>query len=198
MQKLKTKIPVRSYTGEKWKTNRTNKKYLSIDFDNRCAYCDDLDKYNGGYNTYQVEHFAPKEKFPSLRYTYDNLLYACPYCNRFKSNKWPSDNPNINVVGNVGFLDPCCKEYYEHLYRDDDGSIRYNSELGKYIYEELNLGLKRHRLLFRQVELNELIKKTQAKIIFLEKQGKDVSELKDILLPLLEEYVLCTNGVNEE
>ena len=40
---LKKEVPVRSYTGEKWRTNATNKKYLAIDFNHRCAYCDDLD-----------------------------------------------------------------------------------------------------------------------------------------------------------
>lgn len=41
MLRIKDKVPVRSYSGEKWKTNRTNKKYLALDFEHRCAYCDD-------------------------------------------------------------------------------------------------------------------------------------------------------------
>ena len=72
MLRIKGKVPVRSYSGEKWKTNRTNKKYLALDFEHRCAYCDDWDKYNGGMRSYHVEHFAPKEKFPELKFTYDN------------------------------------------------------------------------------------------------------------------------------
>ena len=81
---LREKRPIRSYHGEVFRTNRTNKKHLSADFGHRCAYCDDLDEYGGGYRAYHVEHFAPKEKFPELRYDYDNLLYACPWCNRAK------------------------------------------------------------------------------------------------------------------
>lgn len=71
---LREKRPIRSYHGEVFRTNRTNKKHLSADFGHRCAYCDDLDEYGGGYRAYHVEHFAPKEKFPELRYDYDNLL----------------------------------------------------------------------------------------------------------------------------
>lgn len=81
-----------------------NKKHLSADFGHRCAYCDDLDEYGGGYRAYHVEHFAPKEKFPELRYDYDNLLYACPWCNRAKWDIWPSDNSKINVVDSEGLL----------------------------------------------------------------------------------------------
>lgn len=32
---LKKEIPIRSYTGEKWTTNTTNKKHLAIDFKHR-------------------------------------------------------------------------------------------------------------------------------------------------------------------
>ena len=120
MLRIKAKIPVRSYSGDKWKTNKTNKKYLAQDFDHRCAYCDDWDKYNGGMRSYHVEHFAPKEKFPDLEYTYDNLLYACPYCNEAKSDKWPSDKAEISVVGDKGFVDPCTAEYYAYIYRNED------------------------------------------------------------------------------
>ena len=81
---LREKKPIRSYHGEQFRTNPTNKKHLAEDFGHRCAYCDDLDTYGGGYRAYHVEHFAPKEKFPALRFDYDNLLYACPWCNRAK------------------------------------------------------------------------------------------------------------------
>ncbi len=112
---LKKEVPVRSYTGEKWITNKTNKKYLAIDFKHRCAYCDDLDNINNGQSSYAVEHFAPKAKFPELEFTYDNLLYACRFCNSSKGDDWPSDSPTKNVVGECGYIDPCNNEYFEHL-----------------------------------------------------------------------------------
>lgn len=64
---VKQKNPQRSYTGIMWRTNRENKKRLINDFEHRCAYCDDLDKYGGGSKVYHVEHFAPKEKFEPVK-----------------------------------------------------------------------------------------------------------------------------------
>lgn len=194
MLRIKEKIPVRSYSGEQWKTNRTNKKHLAEDFDHRCAYCDDLDKYNGGERSYHVEHFAPKEKFPALKFTYDNLLYACPYCNEAKSDKWPSDKAEVSVVNDKGFIDPCTEEYYEYIYRNEDGSIGYNGKLGKYIYEELNLYLKRHQVNYNLVRINARIDKLDNLIHEKSEKGEPVEQLKEIQYILLKEF---RSGVNE-
>ncbi|OPA02100.1 hypothetical protein BHL27_07060 [Bacillus cereus] len=140
--------PVRSYSGEKWFTNSSNKKRLAEDFKNKCGYCGDFDVYSGGYNVYHVEHFAPKEKFKELEFTYDNLLYSCPYCNLAKSNKWIGKTATESIVGDKGFVDPCTEEYDLHLGRDEEGSIIYKTSLGQYIYMELKLYLKRHKILY--------------------------------------------------
>ena len=180
MKQIKRERPVRSYSGEKWTTNPTNKKHLAEDFSHRCAYCDDLDRFNGEYRAYHVEHFAPKEKFPALEFEYTNLLYACPYCNGAKSDKWPSSDPKVNVVGNKGFLDPCEDEYYKNLHRNDDGSIGYDTQLGEYIYSELNLGLIRHKFIYLQTELDEYLQLLDEKIREMENEGKDTTILQQI------------------
>lgn len=197
MLRIKAKVPVRSYSGEKWKTNKTNKKYLAQDFNHRCAYCDDLDRYNGGMRSYHVEHFAPKEKFPALKYTYDNLLYACPYCNEAKSDKWPSDSPEISVVGDKGFIDPCTEEYYKYIYRNEDGSIGYNGKLGKYIYNELNLYLKRHQVNYNLVSINERIKELRDIIRREKEEGKAVDQLEELQSMLLEEFWIDVNELEQ-
>lgn len=161
MEAIKSKKPVRSYSGEKWFTNSSNKQRLVIDFDHKCAYCDDYDKYSGGYNSYHVEHFAPKEKFKELQYTYDNLLYCCPYCNLSKSDKWVSNKVNESVIGDRGFIDPCNEEYYEHLKREKSGNIIYTTPLGKFMYEELKLYLRRHSIIYNLERLR--MKKTLIK-----------------------------------
>jgi len=180
MKQIKKERPVRSYSGEKWKTNKTNKEYLAKDFNHRCAYCDDFDLFNGEFRAYHVEHFAPKEKFPSLKYEYSNLLYACPYCNGAKSDKWPSSDPKINVVENKGFLDPCKDEYYENLHRNDDGSIGYDTPLGEYIFKELNLGLKRHKYIYIQTELDDYLHLLEDRIECIKMNGGDTDELQKI------------------
>ena len=186
---LKKEVPVRSYTGEKWRTNATNKKYLAIDFNHRCAYCDDLDDIYTDQALYAVEHFAPKSKFPQLKYTYDNLLYACRFCNASKSDDWPSNSPTVNIVGECGYIDPCTEEYYKHLDRDDKtGRIFYKTELGKYMYNHLKLYLKRHSIIYmieklieKRTELKESIDKDK-------KRGIDVSIKEKALFVLDDEF----------
>ena len=177
---IKYEKPIRLYSGEMWKTNKSNKQRLAIDFKHRCAYCDDLDKHGGGYNSYHVEHFAPKEKFSNLEFTYDNLLYSCPFCNLSKSNKWISEDHSISVVNNKGFLDPCEDEYYIHLKRGKNGNIVYTTELGKYIYEELKLYLKRHEVIFNLERISNKIKEVEMKI-----NEKDVNKQKKEILEVL-------------
>lgn len=180
MKRIKNKKPIRSYTGEIWRTNSSNKKRLVIDFECKCAYCDDYDKYSGGYNAYHVEHFAPKEKFKSLEFTYDNLLYSCSYCNISKSNKWVGSTVKENIVGSKGFVDPCTDEYYEHLYRNEKGEIQYSTKIGEYMYYELKLYLKRHRILHNLEKIR--IRKNMIKETIDKKQkcNEDTTILEDL------------------
>ena len=178
---LKKEIPVRSYSGEAWKTNRTNKKYLAKDFKNRCAYCDDLDKIYGGYKTYHVEHFAPKEKFPKLEFTYENLLYACPYCNESKNDDWPSTSPTKNIVGECGYIYPCTKEYQNHLDRRETGEIYYKTPLGHYMYDNLKLYLKRHSIIYMIDKLQNKIKELETSINKDKNAGIDSQKKKELL-----------------
>ena len=162
---LRERIPVRSYHGEAFHTNRTNKRHLSEDFAHRCAYCNDHHAYGGGYRAYQVEHFAPKSKFPDLEYDYDNLLYACPWCNGAKWNIWPSEDAKKNIVGEIGFVDPCTSEYDNHLERLSDGSIKGKTPIGNYMVKTLRLYLKRHAIVYNvdklQAKVNELEKSVE-------------------------------------
>ncbi|MEK4487653.1 HNH endonuclease [Psychrobacillus sp. FSL H8-0484] len=194
MDSLKGKKPIRSLTGEVWRTNKMNKKKLAEDFDNKCAYCDDLDIYSGGYNVYHVEHFAPKDKFKELEFTYENLLYSCPYCNISKSNKWVGSTFKENVVGEQGFVDPCTDEYYIHLGRDEHGNIVYRTLLGQYIYEELKLFLKRHRILCNLEKIRLKKNLLKAKIDEKKYKNEDYVELdefyKDLCVVFCEYYDL--------
>ncbi|VVH65429.1 hypothetical protein BSPLISOX_191 [uncultured Gammaproteobacteria bacterium] len=115
------------------------KQYLKNDFNNRCGYCDDPDLHYGQEISYHIDHFKPKSKFPKLETNYKNLVYSCPYCNRAKSNKWKAKN---------GFIDPCSQEYDENLQRDDKGEIQSITERGEYIFQNLRLYLKRHKLIW--------------------------------------------------
>jgi len=134
------------------------KEDLRNDFYKRCGYCDDLDYYYGGRRIYHIDHFKPHSiaRFTSLKHTYSNLVYSCPFCNIAKSNKWEDYN---------GFIDPCDDEYDEHLKRENDGKITYKtSPQGEFIWKNIKLYLRRHELLWmldkvetQKEKLNELI-----------------------------------------
>lgn len=196
---IKRDIPKRTHTGVFRTTNATNKKYLACDFNHRCAYCDDLDSIGGGYRTYHVEHFAPKEKFPELINTYDNLLFSCPYCNGSKSDDWPSENSNISFVGNAGYIDPCLDEYYVHLDRDEKtGEIIYKTNLGQYMYEHLQLYLKRHSLIFMVDKLKEKRDELNDFITFERTCGRDTTKYDKILHAIDDEFFEYFSLLNQE
>lgn len=186
---LRDGVPKRSRTGQFAKTNKTYKKYLMGDFKHKCAYCGDLDSIGCGSRFYHVEHFAPKEKFPELEFVYDNLLYACPYCNGSKSDKWVSVDPKINIIGNEGFVDPCTESYDLHLDRDSAGRIFAKTEIGKYMIKELSLFLKRHELIYTLEVLRNRAERLRDCIKEDKKKGEDTS-IKEKTLSELNE-VFC-------
>lgn len=138
------------------------KPFIRKDFNKRCGYCDDLDIYHGGKSNYQIDHFKPKKKFPKLEVTYNNLVYSCPFCNRAKWNKWKEN----------GFIDPCTNLYDEHLERCNNGQIKHKSIRGKYIYENLNLQLKRHELLWMIEKIIEQKKELKSYLKSLDTKNK--------------------------
>lgn len=181
MKCVQREKPHHSFTGEKWKTMKTNKKYLKADFHNRCAYCDDSDYYHGGYRNFHVDHFAPKKKFPAYEFVYENLLYACPFCNESKSDKWPSETVSISVVEDVGFVNPCSDEYDTHLGRDESGRIFPKTPLGEYMYKTLKLYLQRHEYAHIMDQLCERRSTIKELIESKEKAGEDSSRYKKTL-----------------
>jgi len=139
------------------------KPFLRNDFNGRCGYCDDEDFHAGGTRGFQIDHFKPKSKFEELKHDYSNLVYSCPFCNRAKWDKWEN---------NKGFIDPCNKDYDEHLFRNKLGKIRYETPQGQYIFEELNLGLERHEILWliRKIDIQKQLLRERIRTL---KKGHD-------------------------
>jgi len=166
------------------------KPYLRDDFNKRCGYCDDLDYHSGGKRGYHIDHFKPHSItcFASLKQTYSNLVYACPFCNETKSNKW------LNVGG---FLDPCKDDYNNHLCRNAKGQIEYLTDQGKYIFENLNLGLIRHELLWCIDKLDEQIDKIKLKIDELGEEREEKLKLLRAFMEVQSERQKYTNLFQE-
>ena len=186
---LKREIPVHSHSGNFRKTNQSNKRYLAVDFSHRCAYCDDRDALAGGYSSYHVEHFAPKEKFPDLQYTYENLLYSCPFCNCSKNDDWVGPDASEGVKGDCGYVSPCDAEYQRHLDRNNQtGEIAPQTALGQYMYDHLNLGLLRHSLIYMVETLQDKRNELKASIEKDKLQGKDVTKKEKLLRTIDDEF----------
>ena len=186
---LKREIPVHSHSGNFRKSNQSNKRYLAIDFSHRCAYCDDRDALAGGYSSYHVEHFAPKEKFPDLQYTYENLLYSCPFCNCSKNDDWVGSDASESVKGDCGYVSPCDAEYQRHLDRNSQtGEIAPQTALGQYMYDHLNLSLLRHSLIYMVETLQDKRNELKANIEKDKLQGKDVTKKEKLLRTIDDEF----------
>ncbi|MFC5468469.1 HNH endonuclease [Cohnella suwonensis] len=136
------------------------KPHLRVDFNQRCGYCHANDIYLGGATVFHVDHFAPQKKFPDLRLNYSNLVYSCPYCNRSKSDDWPSTDATQNIANDKGYIDPCGEEYVNNFCRDPQGNIVPLSPVGIYMHKRLRFGLRRHQILWIihqiRVTMNEL------------------------------------------
>ena len=150
MQPVRNIVPKRTCS-KTFKSYRKYKLYLQTDFHRRCGYCGDLDVLCGGIRGFQIDHFRPKSclHFKHLENDYSNLVYACPYCNRAKSNDWPAGNSIESALNGQGYIDPCENEYDNHLARREDGSISPQTDVGKYMFEKLKLGLRRHQLAWK-------------------------------------------------
>ncbi len=129
-----------------YKNYSSFKPYLEKDFNGRCGYCDITEIVIG--KVFQIDHFAPRQKFPDLECEYSNLVYTCPSCNRAKWNDWPMSEPAPSHDESRGYVDPCDAEYATHLNRTNCGIVEANTPVGVYMRYKLNLFALKHRYLW--------------------------------------------------
>lgn len=125
---------------------------VQSDCDHRCIYCDiKIDEM--GYEGFALDHFRPQEFFPHLKNTPENLMAACPKCNRRKSSHWPLPKDSADTHdGYVGFLDPF--QCDRHDYFDIKSTGELTSRQGPADYMIRLLGLNRpSRLTVRKVRI---------------------------------------------
>lgn len=155
MPPVRNNSPVRN-CNKAYSSYRSYKPYLRKDFFNSCGYCGEDDSYFGGSRGFHIDHFRPHSKFPNLKTDYNNLAYSCPFCNVAKSNDWPGDEHN-NIGNGVGYIDPCDASFEKHLTRHQNGRIEPLTNIGKYMYNELHLGLKRKQYVWLLNELDTVM-----------------------------------------
>ena len=177
---------------------RAYKAQLRKDFRKRCGYCDDPDVYVGGQTGAHIDHFAPKSRFPDLENAYGNLVYACPFCNRAKSDKWFGDDPDVPNDGVRGFVDPCSSDLDDHLGRDQRGAIVGLTPVGRYIVENLNLRLARHQYIWQVRRIKGLARELLPLRDRLAAKSDRRNELLEEIAELFAEYLVHSDALHEQ
>ena len=149
--------PLRRNDVPEFSNYKKYKQILREDFHQRCGYCGDHEFFRDSF--YEIDHFVPKTLAPDKENEYSNLVYSCRSCNNSKRANWPTGDATRPNDGQVGWIDPCDKQYPKQFKRLKDGSILGKTKLGQWMRRALSLGNPTHRLrwLLEQihVELNQ-------------------------------------------
>jgi HNH endonuclease len=153
-----------------------------------------------GQDSFGVDHYRPKKKFPDLESTYSNLFYACNCCNRRKSDFWPTAE---ETHAGRFIPNPCDHVMFEHLrYRsahvdprttagkqaesklmlNDKDSVEYREMvLGLMILAEEKIGLLRETI--KRIEMKALMEPEKAEELEKEKEvvGEELRNLERYL-----------------
>ena len=126
-----------------------NKEALRKSTLGKCIYCESKIEHNSYAH---IEHIKPKEKFPELKFTWDNLGFSCQICNTNKGEKYDETTP---------FIDPYSESPEDHIvFLLFYLFPKQGSERGEYTIKELDLN--RPNLIERRKEriekLNIMIK----------------------------------------
>jgi hypothetical protein len=120
-----------------FKSYKSYKKYLRIDFRYRCAYCRMHEYTLAGLSNFGVDHFEPKSKARHLACAYKNLYYCCNECNRIKRDVWPT---GAERARGYRFADACSEIIYgEHLKCHFNGKLEALTTVGDYTEQRINL-----------------------------------------------------------
>lgn len=153
---------------------------LRDDFHCKCGYCDIEDGYFSGKDSFHIDHFAPKKKFPDLKTNYDNLVYSCPYCNRGKSDDWVTEFADQPIKDGQGYIDPCEESYEKFFCRDKYGNIIPENSVAIYMYNQMKFFLQRHSLLWNLRKIDNILMQLREAI---DKRSKD-DDIKNKLMQL--------------
>lgn len=113
---------------------RKYKPFLREEFGNRCVYCT-LSDILKGQESFGVDHYRPKKKFPNLETEYSNLFYACNVCNSRKGDFWPSRE---QLAKRYFVPNPCDHVMYDYLSAARP-FIKAKNSTGKFALDVLDL-----------------------------------------------------------
>jgi len=126
------------------------KEQIAEECFHQCVYCSIHENPWGGIDHYHIDHFRPKSKseFNHLENDICNLFYACPVCNRFKSDDWPGEPDNLDKIC---YPDPS-KTDYKTLFQLNQTNYSISSvyKSGNYLIHRLFLN--RPQLIYERRE----------------------------------------------
>lgn len=97
----------------------------------RCGYCGVSETNTGGL--LELDHFRLRSHEGSD--ILDNLVYACPTCNRFKGDYWPADEASVDLA----LLHPLEDDLDEHIEQLADGRLAGLTRRGWFHIQRLQL-----------------------------------------------------------
>jgi hypothetical protein len=109
---------------------RTYKPHLQRVFHRKCVYCRISDGFKG-IESFGIDHYLPRSKFPHLLVTWENLFYSCNVCNAWKGES--ASTPELFLPN------PCEHRMSEHVQYTDAGVETYTPH-GDWLAELLHLG----------------------------------------------------------
>jgi hypothetical protein len=125
------------------------KEQIAEDCHFQCVYCAIPESSFGGIDHYHIDHFRPKSRpaFFHLQNSIQNLFYACPICNRFKSNDWPGEpDPQQPTYQDPGEID------FSSLFNVDPETLTISGKNVSANYMVLRLYLNRPQLVYERRE----------------------------------------------
>ena len=97
----------------------------------RCGYCGVTEIESG--SQLEIDHFCPRSQ--GGENTLDNLIYACPTCNRFKGDYWPEPEASLDLM----LLHPQRDDLPAHISALPDGRLIGLTKRGWFHIQRLRL-----------------------------------------------------------
>jgi len=180
MNKFREEPPIKEEVLKVVSKYQHHKPTLEKNFRNKCGYCNDNDIWRNTY--YEIDHYIPKGYLTEKeKKEYWNLIYSCRYCNNSKRAKWPTKDRNKDNDGKEGFVSPYLEKYDLLFKRDEEGKIIPQSDLAIWMHKNLNLGLKRHSIIWQLENLKSTVNKIR--------EHYETKETIDPKIKLLLDYI---------
>jgi hypothetical protein len=149
--------------------------------DYACEYCGVSETDSGGELT--IDHYHPQRHGGAD--TEDNLLYACPRCNLYKSDYWPTDEPAPML------WNPRRERRDAHILALVDGTLYPLTLTGAFTIQRLRLNrpplVAHRRRQYEQMEETRLLAQFRDIVALLEQLQQQHAALLDEQRALLEQ-----------